>query len=40
MIKWVASLEKDNLVVLYYLRASEIWSDKRGGLGQISDALR
>jgi hypothetical protein len=28
----VAYLEGDNLVVLYYLSASEIWSDKRGGL--------
>ena len=29
----VASLDGDNLVALYYLSASEIWLDKRGGLG-------
>jgi hypothetical protein len=28
----VASLEKDNLVVFYYLSAFEIWSDKRCSL--------
>jgi len=27
----VASLEGNNLVVFYYLRASENWPDKRGG---------
>jgi hypothetical protein len=32
MIRGVASLEGDNLEVLYYLGASEIWPDKRGGL--------
>jgi hypothetical protein len=36
MKKWplcgVASLEGDNLVVYYYLSASEIWPDKRDGL--------
>jgi hypothetical protein len=32
LIREVASLEGDNLVVLYYLSASEIWPDKRGGL--------
>jgi hypothetical protein len=35
MKKWplcvVASLEGDNLVVFYYLSASEIWPDKRDG---------
>ena len=25
-------MEGDNLVVFYYLTASEIWPDKRGGL--------
>jgi hypothetical protein len=34
LIRGVASLEDDNLVVLYYLSASEIWSDKRGGLSR------
>jgi len=28
----VASLDGDNLVVHYYLGASEIWPDQRGGL--------
>jgi hypothetical protein len=28
----VASLEGDNLVVFYFLDASEIWPDKRSGL--------
>jgi hypothetical protein len=28
----MASLEGDNLVVFYYLGASKIWPDKRGGL--------
>jgi hypothetical protein len=28
----VASLDGDNLVVFYYLSASEIWLDKRGVL--------
>jgi len=28
----VASLESDNLVVIYYLGASEIWLDERGDL--------
>jgi hypothetical protein len=44
----VVSLEESSLVVFYYLIASEIWPDKRGGLserppflsGQISDAMR
>jgi hypothetical protein len=27
----VASLKGDNLVVLFYLSATEIWPDKRGG---------
>ena len=31
-ITGVASLEGDNLVVFYYLGASKIWPDKRGGL--------
>ena len=26
------SLDEDNLVVFYYLSASEIWAEKRGGL--------
>ena len=34
LIRGVVSLENDNLVVLYYLSASEIWSDKRGGLSR------
>ena len=33
LIRAVASLEKDNLVVFYYLSASEIWLDKRDGFG-------
>jgi hypothetical protein len=28
----VASLERDNLAVFYYLRASANWPDKEGGL--------
>jgi hypothetical protein len=28
----VASLDGDNLVVHYYLGASEIWPDQRGGV--------
>jgi len=28
----MASLEGDNLVLFYYLSASEIWHDKRGRL--------
>ena len=28
----MASLEGDNLLVFYYLSASKIWPDKRGGL--------
>lgn len=28
----MASLEADTLVVFYYFGASEIWSDKMGGL--------
>jgi len=32
LIRGVASLEGDNLVVIDDLSASEIWPDKRGGL--------
>ena len=32
LIRGVASLEGDNLVVFYYLSVSEIWPYKRGGL--------
>ena len=32
LIAGVASLEEDNYVVFYYLTASEICPDKRGGL--------
>ena len=32
LIKGMASLEGDNLVVLYYLSVSENWPYKRGGL--------
>jgi hypothetical protein len=32
MIKMVVSLEGGNSVKIYYLSASEIWPDKRGGL--------
>ena len=32
LIKGVASFEKENLVVFYYLSASEIWPDKGGSL--------
>jgi hypothetical protein len=28
----VASPEEDNLLIIYYLSASEIWPDKRGSL--------
>jgi hypothetical protein len=31
-MRGVASLEGDNLVVIYYLSASEIWPDKRDDL--------
>ena len=30
----MASLKGDDLVVFYYLSASEIWLNKRGGLSQ------
>jgi hypothetical protein len=30
--KMVASPEEDNLVVFYYLLASEIWPHQKGGL--------
>jgi hypothetical protein len=30
LIRWVASLEGDNSLVFYYLRAFEIWPDKMG----------
>ena len=42
LIRGVASLEGDNLVVFYYLSVSEIWPDKRDGLsggGQSSGIL-
>ena len=32
MQKWMYFDEEDNLVVFYYLRSSEIWTDKRGSL--------
>jgi hypothetical protein len=32
LIRRMVSLEGDSLVVFYYLCASEIWPDKRGGL--------
>ena len=32
LIRGMASLKGDNLLVFYYISASEIWSDKRGGL--------
>jgi hypothetical protein len=32
LIRGMASLEEDNLVVFYYLSVSENWSDKRDGL--------
>jgi hypothetical protein len=31
-IRGVASPEEDNLLIIYYLSASEIWPDKRGSL--------
>jgi hypothetical protein len=34
VIRGVVSLEESSLVVFYYLVASEIWSDKRGGLSR------
>jgi hypothetical protein len=42
LIRGMASLEWDNLVVFYYLSVSEIWPDKRDGLsggGQSSGIL-
>jgi len=32
LIRWVASLERDNFLLFYYLSASENWPDNRGGL--------
>jgi len=32
LIREVASHERDNVVVFYYLSAFEIWPDKMGGL--------
>ena len=32
LIRGMASLEGDNLVVFYYLSVSENWPDKRDGL--------
>ena len=34
MIRGVVFLEESSLVVFYYLSASEIWPDKRGGLSR------
>ena len=34
LIRGVVSLEESSLVVFYYLIASEIWLDKRGGLSR------
>ena len=34
VIRGVVSLEESSLVVFYYLVASEIWSDKRGGISR------
>ena len=34
LIRGVVSLEGSSLVVICYLSASEIWSDKRGGLSR------
>jgi hypothetical protein len=31
-LKWRWPLLGDNLVIFYYLNASKIWPDKRGGL--------
>jgi hypothetical protein len=42
LIREMASLEGDNLVVFYYRSVSENWPDKRGGLagrGQSSGIL-
>jgi hypothetical protein len=39
LIREMASLEGDNLVVFYYHSVSENWPDKRGGLSG-SDTLR
>jgi hypothetical protein len=42
LIRGMASLEGDNLVVFYYLSVSENWPYKRGGLsggGQSSGIL-
>ena len=42
LIRGVASLEGDNLVVFYYLSESENWPDKRDGFsggGQSSGIL-
>jgi len=32
LVRGVSFLEGDNLLIFYYLSASEIWSDKKGGL--------
>ena len=34
LIRGMASLEGDNLVVFYYLSVSENWSDKRVAFGE------
>jgi hypothetical protein len=31
----VASVQRDNLVVFYYLGSFEIWPDKKGGLIRV-----
>jgi len=33
LIRGLASLEGDNLVVFYYISASEIWPDNKGDIG-------
>jgi hypothetical protein len=40
LIRGMISLERDNLVVIYYISASEIWLDKReafNGMGLIRE---
>ena len=38
LIRGMASLEGDNLVVFYYLSVSENWPDKRGGLSGVGQS--
>jgi hypothetical protein len=39
LLREVAYLEMDSLIIFYYYKASETWSDKRGGLLAASNII-